>query len=273
MDDFNPVLRDLHTYQLRIQSVTEELEEGPRRLKRLQNKIAATEKALADHLAAIKALKVGIHDREVSVKANTDRMNKHKRDLDGISSKKEYDALNVEIASLKTRNVGLEDEAFAMMTQVEDMTAKVPAFEAAVTKAKDEAAKADAEHQAQLPAWQARLDEAKQIVQEKIKLLPEEWILRLPPTGRNAGRRHPRPIERPFLLVLLHRSDRATIHHDPKRPHQHLQKLRQDPLHRRIVAPSLNSDLHLAPVNDRGRPGETLSPVAIASAAQLGFTL
>jgi predicted nucleic acid-binding Zn-ribbon protein len=176
MDDFNPVLRDLHTYQLRIQSVTEELEEGPRRLKRQQNKIAAAEKALADHLAAIKGLKVEINDREVSVKANTDKMNKHKRDLDGISSKKEYDALNVEIASLKTRNVALEDEAFARMTQVEEMTAKVPTFEAAVAKAKDESAKAEAEHQAQLPAWQARLDEAKQIVQEKIKLLPEEWI-------------------------------------------------------------------------------------------------
>jgi predicted nucleic acid-binding Zn-ribbon protein len=175
MDDFNPVLRDLHTYQLRIQSVNEELEEGPRRLKRLQNRIAAAEKALADHLAAIKALKVNIHEREVSVKANTDKMNKHKRDLDGISSKKEYDALNVEIASLKTRNVGLEDEAFAMMTQVEEMTGKVPEFEAAVAKAKDDYAKVEAEHQAQLPAWQARLAEAKQIVADKIKQLSEEW--------------------------------------------------------------------------------------------------
>lgn len=176
MDDFNAVLRDLHTYQLRIRSVTEELEEGPRRLKRLQNRIAAAEKALADHLAAIKALKVGINDREVSVKANAEKINKHKRDLDGITSKKEYDALNVEIASLQKRNTGLEDEAFALMTQVEEAAGKIAEFEAAVAKAKEDYAKAEAELQGQRPAWQARLDEAKQVVQERIKQLPEEWV-------------------------------------------------------------------------------------------------
>jgi uncharacterized protein len=176
MDDFNPVLRDLHTYLIRIRSVTEELEAGPSRAKRLQTKIAAAEKALADHLAAIKMLKVNINDREVSVKANTDKLNKHKRDLNGITSKKEFDALNVEIASLQTRNVGLEDDAFAMMTQVEEMTAKIPDFEAAVAKAKADAAAVNAEYQAQLPAWQARLDEARKIVAEKLALLPGEWV-------------------------------------------------------------------------------------------------
>lgn len=176
MDDFNPVLRDLHTYQLRIRSITEELEEGPRRLKRLQNKVAAAEKALADHLSAIRALKVGINDREVSVKANAEKVKKHKRDLDGITSKKEYDALNVEIASLQTRNTGLEDETFALMTQVEDMTGKIPDFEAAVAKAKAEYANVEAELNAQLPGWQGRLDEAKRLVEARIKQLPDEWI-------------------------------------------------------------------------------------------------
>src|SRR4029079_6062370 len=132
MDDFNPVLRDLHTYLLRIHTISEELEEGPRRLKRLQNKVTTAEKALADHHAALKAVKVAINDREVSVKANAEKIKKHKRDLDGITSKKEYDALNVEVAALQSRDTALEDETFAFMTQVEELTAKIPEFEAAV---------------------------------------------------------------------------------------------------------------------------------------------
>ncbi|HMP17767.1 MAG TPA: hypothetical protein PKD72_12140 [Gemmatales bacterium] len=92
MDQFSLVLQDIHTYLMRVRDVTEELEQGPRRLKRLQNKVVQAEKALEDHLAAIKALKVSIQDREVSLKANTEKIKKHKRDLEGNISKKEYDA-------------------------------------------------------------------------------------------------------------------------------------------------------------------------------------
>jgi uncharacterized protein len=176
MDDYNPVLRDLHTYLLRIHSISEELEEGPRRLKRLQSKVAMAEKALADHLGAIKAIKVSINDREVSVKANAEKVKKHKRDLDGITSKKEFDALNVEIASLQSRNTALEDETFGFMTQVEDMTAKIPEFEAAVAKAKAEYAKIESEQTARLAGEEARLEEAKKLVEEKVKQLPEELV-------------------------------------------------------------------------------------------------
>lgn len=169
------ILHELHTYLLRIRSVTEELEEGPRRLKRLKMKVAAAEKGLADQQAAIKATKVGIHEREVSLKANTEKVKKHKRDLDTISSKKEFDALNVEIASLEKRNGDLEDETLQMMTQVEESTAKIPEFEQAIAKAKADYAKVEAEYQAQLPAWQARLAEAKQVAAEKTAQIPEDW--------------------------------------------------------------------------------------------------
>jgi len=176
MDDYNPALRNLHTNLLRIRTVTEELEGCPRQLKRLQQKTAAAEKALSDHLAAIKALKVAIHDREVSVRANAEKIKKHKRDLDSITSKKEFDALNVEVAALQTRNTGLEDETFTMMTRVEELNARSSEFEAAVTKAKEDYARTEAEHQAQSPSLLARLEEAKRFVETKINLLPADFI-------------------------------------------------------------------------------------------------
>jgi uncharacterized protein len=175
MDHYSALLGDLHTYLLRVRDVTQELEEGPKRLKRLQNKVSAAEKALADHLNAIKALKVSIHDHEVSLKANSEKIKKHKRDLEGNVSKKEYDALNVEIASLEKRNSDLEDEGLELMTQAEEQAGKTPVFEAAVTKAKSDFSKAEAEYKEQLPSWQTRLAEAQASVKEKSALLPEEW--------------------------------------------------------------------------------------------------
>jgi len=175
MEHFTAALQSLHTHLLRIRAVTEELEGGPRRLKRSLQKVAAAEKAAQDHQQAIKSLKVNIQDRDVSLKANTEKIKKHKRDLDGISSKKEYDALNVEIASLEKRNSDLEEEALGMMSQVEEMTGRIAEFEKAIVKAKEDHARVEAEYQSQLPAWNARLDEAKQVVSEQTQQLPEDW--------------------------------------------------------------------------------------------------
>ncbi len=175
MEQHTSVLQEIHTYLLRIRSVSEELDEGPRRSKRLQVRVASVEKALADHQAKIKSLKVGINDREVSLKANAEQIKKYKRDLNGITSKKEFDALNIEIAGLEKRNSDLEDEGLQMMTQVEEATAKVPELEKAIAQAKADHAKAEKEHKALLPSWQSRLDEAKKQFAEKKMLIPEEW--------------------------------------------------------------------------------------------------
>ena len=170
------LLQDIHTYLLRIRSINEELEESPKRLKRLQQKVTTAEKALADHHTRIKSMKVAINDREVSLKANSEQIKKYKRDLDGISSKKEFDALNIEIAALEKRNSDLEDEGLTLMSQVEEAVEMIPELENTIATAKADYSKVEAEHLAQLPAWQARLTEAKQLLGEKKKLIPEEWI-------------------------------------------------------------------------------------------------
>jgi predicted nucleic acid-binding Zn-ribbon protein len=175
MDNYSTLLRDLHTYLLRIQSLGEELEAGPQRLKRLQNRINAAEKALADHQAALKAIKVAIHQDEVSLKANAEQIKKYKKDVDSITSKKEYDALNVEIAALEKRTSDLEDEALQKMSQSEELAAKTPELEQAVAQAKLELAKGQADQQEHLAGLQARLDEAKKLTAEKIEELPDEW--------------------------------------------------------------------------------------------------
>lgn len=175
MDHYTQLLRDLHTYLLRIRSVTEELQEGPQRLRRLQNKINQAEKSLADHLARLKALKVKIHENEVSLKANLDKLKKHRKDLDHSAAKKEFDALNVEIAALEKRNSDLEDETLQMMGKSEELAVKTPDFEQAVANAKQEHSLAQTDQQAHLKALQDRLEEAKKLAAEKAALLPDEF--------------------------------------------------------------------------------------------------
>jgi predicted nucleic acid-binding Zn-ribbon protein len=170
------LLADLHTYLLRIRTVTEELDDAPRRLKKLQNKVVAAEKALADHHAAIKTTKVAIHEHDVSLKANSARIEKCKRDLNNIVSKKESDALTIEIASLEKKNDDLADEGLELMAKVDEMTAKITEFEQAIAKAKEEHAAAVKEHEAQLPGWNNRLNDAKTQVATQLAQLPADWL-------------------------------------------------------------------------------------------------
>ncbi|HQR07096.1 MAG TPA: hypothetical protein PLN21_09755 [Gemmatales bacterium] len=175
MEQYKSVLEEIHTYLLRIRSVSEELDEGPRQLKRLQSRVASTEKALADHHTKIKSMKVSINDKEVSLKANADQIKKYKKDLNAITSKKEFDALNIEIAGLEKRNGDLEDEGLQLMTEVEEAVARISTLEQAIKEAKANYARVDAELKAQLPSWQTRLDEAKQQFAIKKMLIPEDW--------------------------------------------------------------------------------------------------
>ena len=70
--------------------------------------------------------------KEVSLKANAEQIKKYKKDLNAITSKKEFDALNIEIAGLEKRNGDLEDEGLQLMTLVEEAAAKIPTFEQAI---------------------------------------------------------------------------------------------------------------------------------------------
>jgi hypothetical protein len=82
----------------------------------------------------------------------------------------------VEIAALEKRNSDLEDETLQLMANLEELAAKTPEFESVVAKAKAEHASAQKDQQEHLAGLQTRLAEAKQLVEEKRALLPEDWL-------------------------------------------------------------------------------------------------
>ena len=98
-------------------------------------------KSAADALKIVKQgglshVKVGVHEKEVSLKQAQQQITKHEKQLNEATSKKEYDALKVEIAAEKQRCQQLEDEILNGMMEMEERTAQLPEIEKAVTQAR-----------------------------------------------------------------------------------------------------------------------------------------
>lgn len=139
------LLRELHRLQLKVHELREEVERAPRRLKVAQTKIDNQQKLLAEVHDAVKHLKVGIHEKEVSIKDNLAQIEKHQSQMKAITSKKEYDALRHEIDNERQANRVLEDQILEVMEQIEKKSAEQPLIEKALQTAKDEYKKCEGE--------------------------------------------------------------------------------------------------------------------------------
>src|SRR5262245_47376821 len=93
------ILRELHHLRQHAKNLSNEIDRGPANVRAYQDKIAKLEQGFKDSQEAIKKLKVSIHEKEVSHKAKLQDVDKHEMQLNQAGSKKEYDALKVEIAS------------------------------------------------------------------------------------------------------------------------------------------------------------------------------
>jgi uncharacterized protein len=160
------VMREIHRLRKLARDLQDQLERGPRQLKAQQAKITRQETLLRDEQDAIKKLKVATHEKEVSLKTTHTQIAKYQKQLSESASKKEYDALQNEIAVTQERTRQLEDEILGAITEGEERAARVPELEKAVRQAKEEAVafeKGTAERNAELSA---RLAEAQSRLKE-----------------------------------------------------------------------------------------------------------
>jgi predicted nucleic acid-binding Zn-ribbon protein len=165
------ILREIHRLRSHAQALQEKIDYAPRQLKAQQNVVAQRENDLKQGQETVKKLKVGIHDHEVSVKSEHQLIGKYERQLNDITSKKEYDALKHEITGVKEKIKALEDEALTAMMDLEERTAQVPALEEALKKAKAEFAAFEKDYQSRLDEWIKLRDAAmKEIAVEEAKL-------------------------------------------------------------------------------------------------------
>src|SRR5260370_26550970 len=110
----------------------------PRRVKGEQTRGANREQALREGQEAVKHLKVTASDKEKVLKSEHDKIARFEKQINDVSSKKEYDALQLEIAHAKGECSRLEDEILAALTEGEERTAQLPDAEKAVKQAKED---------------------------------------------------------------------------------------------------------------------------------------
>jgi predicted nucleic acid-binding Zn-ribbon protein len=150
------IMREIHRLRKFTRDLQEQIDRIPKQIKIHQAKVARQQDLLKEAQDAIKKLKVGVHEKEVSLKALHTQLTKYQKQLAEAASKpKEYEALQHEIAHAKAEASRIEDEALAEMGESEERTAKLPESEKAVRLAKEEAAayeKGASERQAGLAA-------------------------------------------------------------------------------------------------------------------------
>jgi predicted nucleic acid-binding Zn-ribbon protein len=110
----------------------------PLQIKAQQNKVARAEEALREAQDGLKKLKVANLEKEALLKAIHDTIRKHQRQLNEAGAKKEFDALNAEIAVERHKAQKLEEEIFSGLMQVEERTPQIPELEKALQQARQE---------------------------------------------------------------------------------------------------------------------------------------
>jgi predicted nucleic acid-binding Zn-ribbon protein len=156
-----PLFREIHRLRRYAHDLQEQLDRIPRQLKAHHTRLAKAEQALRDTQEAIRKLKVTASDKEKELKGKHGQIERYEQQINLVSSKKEYDALQTEIAHAKTVCGQLEDEILLAMTETDEKVAQVPALEKTLAQVKDEVARFEADAKTRKADLEAQLAGAK----------------------------------------------------------------------------------------------------------------
>jgi len=123
------ILREIHRLRKNAKEIQTRIDQGPQKLKAQQDRVARQDETLHKAQDELKHLKVDTHQKEVSLKAVDEKIKKYEKQLADIMSKKEYEALKIELAHAREQAGKLEDEILGVMTQVEEKAARIPELE------------------------------------------------------------------------------------------------------------------------------------------------
>jgi len=155
------LMREIHRLRRFARDLQEQIDRAPARLKAEQAKATRAQDAVRDNHEAIKKLKVAAHEKEVTLRTTHTQIGRYQQQLNEVGSKKEYDALQGEIAAARQRGAALEEEALAAMTETEERTAKIPELEQAAKRAAEEFARWEKDSGARLAELKRQLDETE----------------------------------------------------------------------------------------------------------------
>jgi predicted nucleic acid-binding Zn-ribbon protein len=167
-------MRESHRLRRFIHELQEQIDRAPRQQKTNQAKVARQEELARQEQDTIKHLKVAMHDKEVTFKTLHGQIAKYQRQLNDVAGKKEYDALQTEIANARAQCQQLEDEMLAAMAESEERSARLPELDRNVQKAKAEYAEFERGAAERLAGLKSQQTEAQQRLAEVEAAVPAE---------------------------------------------------------------------------------------------------
>jgi predicted nucleic acid-binding Zn-ribbon protein len=197
------VLRELHRLRRHIKNLQEEITRTPLRIKAQHGKIARQEEELKTAGDTLKHVKATIRDKESELKSLHQQIKKYEDQLRQITSKKEYDALQHEIADARKKCGVVEDAILDGMTQAEEQSARLPEMEKALKTGKEDLARFETTSKERV----ATLSEELQKTQAQLK----EVEATLPPDLRPTYERLV-ALRGEDALALAHKGTCSTCH-------------------------------------------------------------
>jgi len=168
------ILRELHRLHRHAEDLRTQINRGPQTIKAHQDKTAKHEELLQQAQESIKKLKVTLHEKEVNLKSQHQVIAKHEKQLNEVSSRKEYDALRGEIENDRKVCSKIEDEILDVMGEIETRTIQIPEYEKSVKKGKEDTARVISDIQTRRNEFTERLNEVLKSINEVEASLPED---------------------------------------------------------------------------------------------------
>lgn len=121
------ILKECHRLRKHLRDLQSEIDLGPRVSKIRKKTLDAEEQAHKDAYETLKKLKLKQKDEEGTLKQTEQRLAKLSVDINSAASKKEFDAKQSEIAQATAKKGDSEDTILALITEIEERTANLPA--------------------------------------------------------------------------------------------------------------------------------------------------
>jgi predicted nucleic acid-binding Zn-ribbon protein len=130
--------REIHRLRRHAQDLQDQLDRFPRQLKAHQTKVTRLEGEVREGHDAIKKLKLNVHEKEGTLKDQHAQIAKYQKQLSEVTSKKEYDALQAEIGSVRNACRRVEDDILQVLEDIDLKTAGLPQLEKTLAQGKEE---------------------------------------------------------------------------------------------------------------------------------------
>jgi predicted nucleic acid-binding Zn-ribbon protein len=166
------LMRELHRMRVHARDLQEALDRLPRQLRAQQGKVTVREDTVKEAQETLRHVKVSVLEKESQLRTTHQQINKYEKQLEEVESKKEYEALQLEITHARELIAQLEEEILAGIAETEERTAQLPELEKAVAQVREDFAQFEAQQRERQASLEEQIRQVQGQIAETEKTLP-----------------------------------------------------------------------------------------------------